>query len=43
MKFYTSDLHFDHSNMLDYEKRPWDTVEKMNEVINSERYAQIKA
>lgn len=31
MKFYTSDLHFDHSNMLEYEHRPWDTVEKMNE------------
>lgn len=30
MKFYTSDLHFDHSNMLEYEHRPWKNVEKMN-------------
>lgn len=31
MKFYTSDLHFDHTNMIDYELRPWDTVEEMNQ------------
>lgn len=30
MKFYTSDLHFDHSNMLEYEKRPWANVDSMN-------------
>ena len=33
MKFYTSDLHFDHSNMLNYEHRPWENVEKMNNVL----------
>lgn len=31
MKFYTSDLHFDHSNMLEYEHRPWKNVDEMNE------------
>lgn len=30
MKYYTSDLHFDHSNMIVYENRPWETVEEMN-------------
>lgn len=30
MKFYTSDLHFDHSNMIIYENRPWKTVEEMS-------------
>lgn len=33
MKFYTSDLHLDHSNMLGYDNRPWEDVEKMNEGI----------
>lgn len=31
MKFYTSDLHFDHDNVLEYEHRPWANVESMNE------------
>lgn len=31
MKYYTSDLHFDHGNIIAYESRPWDTVEEMNE------------
>lgn len=35
MKFYTSDLHFDHGNILNYEDRPWDTVEEMNKGIAS--------
>ena len=30
MKFYTSDLHFDHSNILNYENRPWRNVDEMN-------------
>lgn len=27
--FYTSDLHFGHSNIIKYENRPWDNVEDM--------------
>lgn len=33
MKFYTSDLHFDHSNILEYEHRPWKNIEEMNKGI----------
>ena len=29
--FFTSDLHFGHRNILEYCKRPWKTVEDMNE------------
>lgn len=31
MKYYTSDLHFDHSNILNYENRPWDNIDDMND------------
>ena len=31
--FFTSDLHFRHSNVLKYTKRPWATVEAMDEVL----------
>lgn len=30
MKFYTSDLHFYHKNVIQYENRPFDSVESMN-------------
>ena len=28
--FFTSDLHFDHRNVIQYDNRPWSTVEEMN-------------
>ena len=35
MKFYTSDLHLDHANMLKFEpeSRPFNTVTEMNQAI----------
>ena len=36
MKFYTSDLHFGHHNILRYENRPFQSVEEMNDnLINN--------
>lgn len=31
--FFTSDLHFGHANVIDYCKRPYDSVARMNEAI----------
>lgn len=28
--FFTSDLHFNHENVIRFDKRPWNTVEEMN-------------
>ena len=28
---YTSDLHFGHFNAIRFDKRPWETVEEMDE------------
>ena len=33
MKFYTSDLHLDHTNILKYENRPFKDVNEMNEAL----------
>ena len=33
MKFYTSDQHFDHANIIKFCKRPWATVEEMNDAL----------
>lgn len=42
MKFYTSDLHFDHENILRYENRPFDSVEDMNEALIANWNAKVK-
>ena len=31
--FYTSDLHFSHSNIIQYCNRPFDSVEQMNDTL----------
>ena len=33
MKFYTSDLHFGHGNVIKYESRPFSSVEEMDDVL----------
>jgi calcineurin-like phosphoesterase family protein len=33
MKFYTSDQHFDHTNVLQFEDRPFSCVEEMNAAL----------
>ena len=33
MKFYTSDLHLSHKNIIEYENRPFSSVEEMNNAI----------
>ena len=33
MKFYISDLHFSHKNILSFDNRPFFTISEMNEVI----------
>jgi calcineurin-like phosphoesterase family protein len=33
--FFTADLHFDHSNIIDYCQRPFQTVKEMNEKLIS--------
>ena len=33
MKFYISDLHFSHKNILSFDNRPFFTISEMNEAI----------
>lgn len=40
--FFTSDIHFGHTNILDYTDRPWATTEEMDEAIIAEWNATVK-
>lgn len=40
--FFTSDTHFGHQNILKFCKRPWDTVEEMNEALIANWNAVVK-
>ena len=44
MKYYTSDLHLDHANMLKFEPeaRPFTNVDEMNETIIQNWNAKVK-
>ena len=44
MKYYTSDLHFDHENMLKFEpeSRPFNNVDEMNEALIQYWNAKVK-
>jgi len=33
MKYYTSDLHLSHKNIIEYENRPFDSIDEMNNTI----------
>lgn len=33
MKYFTSDFHFNHANVIKYCNRPFETVDQMNEVL----------
>lgn len=40
--FFTSDLHFDHENVIDYCGRPFKTTEEMNERIIADHNAVVR-
>lgn len=33
MKYYISDLHFDHTNVIKFDNRPFNSVEEMNSAL----------
>lgn len=42
MDWFTSDWHLSHANIMKYSKRPYDTVEEMNEGIISNAFSVLK-
>jgi len=43
MKYYISDTHFHHRNILDFEERPFNSVDEMNESLIKKWNNKIKA
>ena len=42
MRWFTSDIHFWHRNVIQYSGRPWTTVEEMNQGIIDNFNALVK-
>lgn len=42
MKYYTSDLHFGHKNIIKYEDRPFSSIEEMDEALISKWNNKVK-
>lgn len=42
MKWYTSDTHFDHTKVIEYSNRPFNSVEEMNETMIAEWNARVQ-
>ena len=42
MKYYTSDLHFGHRKIIEYEDRPFNSVEEMDEFLIQKWNAKVK-
>lgn len=40
-KFFTSDLHFSHNNIIEYYDRPYESIEEMNDAIINQWNSQV--